>query len=189
MKKLFLFAGIAFFGLPLMPQVVEAQGRSRPHIEIEVDPLAYILNGYSLHTALAYPKMRFNLGVVGLKQPDFFLDNDAFTVYTTELDLKADYLFGKTKGWFAGLQFTYGKDRIGLKEDNYRENVWGATIGIRGGYRIMVGKANSQYKGFYISPWLAWLYTPVARTIKRKGETYTQPRWFPFPAIHLGWRF
>lgn len=193
MKKLFLhylYSCICLTGLAvLIAPASHAQEITRPHLELEADPLAYILNGYSLHLALSYPKMRYSIGIVGIKQPDFFLDNKAFTVYTSEFDFKTDYLFGVVRGFFAGIQLTYGRDRIGLTNEKYRENLWGMTVGIRGGYRFMFGHADKQYKGFYITPWIAWLYTPDAKTVQRGSENYRQPRWFPFPAVHLGWRF
>lgn len=193
MKKVYLFCvsiSLCFISLTILNVAdVQAQEDNHPHLEIEVDPLAYILKGYSFHSALIFSRMRYSFGIVGIKQPDFFLNNDAFSVYTTELDFKTDYLFSGIKGFFAGVQLTYGKDKVGLTDEKHREDIWSATMGIRVGYRLMFGKRENQYKGFYISPWLAWLYTPDAKTVQRGREMYRQPKWFPFPALHLGWRF
>jgi len=166
-----------------------AQEKEAARLEVEVDPLAYVLNGYSVHLGVTYGKFRSSVGTFRIKQPSFQLDNEAFSVYSSGFDLKTDYLFGKTKGFHAGIQLTYGKDKIGLKESADRENLWGLNIGARGGYRFMFGKAENKYKGFYINPWLALIYSTNAKTISKGGEEYKQPSAFIFPAVHIGWRF
>lgn len=171
------------------PIGVSAQERDQPRFEMEVDPLAYLLNGYSLHTAVTYSGFRSSLGIYGIQPPDFFLPNDAFSVYTSGVDLKTDYLFGDIKGFYAGLQLTYSKDRIGLKESDFREDLWGLNIGMRMGYRFMFGKKENQYKGLYLTPWIALMYNPSADTVQHQTEEYRQAPWVPFPTIHLGWRF
>lgn len=166
-----------------------AQEKEAVRLEVEADPLAYILNGYSVHVGITYGKFRSSIGTFGIKQPSFQLDNDAFSVYSSGFDAKTDYLFGKTKGFHTGIQLTYGKDKIGLKGSEDKENLWGLNIGIRGGYRFMFGKAENKYKGFYINPWAALIYSTNAKTISKGGETYKQPSISLFPAVHVGWRF
>ncbi|MNL06243.1 hypothetical protein D3C87_1268750 [compost metagenome] len=166
-----------------------AQEKEQARLEVEVDPLAYVLSGYSVHVGLTYGKFRSSVGTYGIKQPSFQLDNDAFTVYSSGFDLKTDYLFGKTKGFHAGIQLSYGKDKIGLKGSADKENLWGLSIGARGGYRFMFGKAENKYKGFYINPWAALICPTNAKTINKGGEEYKQPAVFIFPAVHVGWRF
>ena len=168
---------------------VWAQAGDRPSLEMEVDPLAYLLNGYSLHTAVTYSAFRSSIGIYGIKTPGFLLPNDAFLVYTSGVDLKTDYFFRDLKGFYTGLQLTYSKDRVGLKESNYREDLWGLNIGIRTGYRFMFGKRENQYKGLYLTPWIALMYNPSAKTVQHRNQQYQQASWVPFPTIHIGWRF
>ena len=166
-----------------------AQEKEIARLEVEADPLAYVLNGYSVHVGITYGKFRSSIGTFGIKQPSFQLDNEAFSVYSSGFDLKTDYLFGKTKGFHAGLQLTYGKDKIGLKGSADKENLWGLNIGARGGYRFMFGKAENKYRGFYINPWAALIYSANAKTINRGAEAYKQSSVSIFPAVHVGWRF
>ena len=173
----------------LKPFSVLSQEMERPRFEIEVDPLAYLLNGYSLHAAATYSGFRSSIGIYGIKPPEFFLPNDAFSVYTSGVDLKTDYLFGDIKGFYTGLQLTYSKDRIGLKEADYKEDIWGLNIGVRTGYRFMFGKRENQYKGLYITPWIALMYSPSAKTVQHSNQEYRQASWVPFPTVHVGWRF
>ncbi|QNL48104.1 hypothetical protein H8S90_14950 [Olivibacter sp. SDN3] len=187
----FLYGCISLYIMMLMmiPFYGSAQERVRPRFEIETDPLAFLLQGYSAHAAVTYSGFRSSIGVYGIKSPDFLKSNDAFYVYTSGFDFKTDYLFGSVKGFYAGVQFTYSKDRIGLRDAAYREDLWGLNIGLRGGYRFMFGKPENQYRGFYITPWVALLYNPSANTVWHGSEEYEQASWVPFPTLHLGWRF
>jgi hypothetical protein len=163
-----------------------AQEKEAARLEVEADPLAYILNGYSVHLGVTYGNFRSSIGTFGIKQPSFQLDNDAFSVYFSGFDLKTDYLFGKTKGFHVGLQLTYGKDEIGLKGSSDHEDLWGLNIGARGGYRFMFGKAENKYRGFYLNPWATLIYSANAKTISKGTEAYKQSSVSIFPAVHVG---
>ncbi|WP_028295605.1 hypothetical protein [Olivibacter sitiensis] len=160
-----------------------------PRVEVEADPLAYVFKGYSIHTAVTYSGFRSSVGVFGIEPPKFFLENKAFSVFTSGFDVKTDYLFGSIKGFYAGLQLTYSKERVGLKDAEYRESIWGLNIGVRTGYRFLFGKAENNYKGFYLTPWIALMYAPDAKTIQHGTQEYQQSSWAPFPTVHVGWRF
>ncbi|WPR77383.1 hypothetical protein [Algoriphagus sp. NG3] len=174
----------------LAPYKVVSQTTSQPRLEVESDPLAFVFNGYSLHTAITYSGFRTSLGVFAIETPDFLLQNDAFSVYTSGYDVKTDYLFGESSGFFTGIQLSYTTDKIELKysEEN-SDKLRSLNIGFRAGYRFMFGKIENNYKGFYISPWVALLYNPSAKTIWQDSQEYKQASWVPFPTIHLGWRF
>lgn len=166
-----------------------AQQKTPAQFEIEVDPLAYILKGYSLHAAITYGSFRSSAGVFAIEQPSFFIDNDAFSVYSSGFDIKTDYLFGKINGWHSGVQVTYGRENVTLKETQQEQEVWGLSIGIRGGYRFMFGKAANHWSGLYINPWVAFIYSPDPVTITNGSQQYQQSSFSPFPAVHIGWRF
>ncbi len=178
---LFLFCLLTF--------QTKAQQKTLARLEIEVDPLAYILNGYSLHAGTTYGSFRSSVGIFAIEQPAFFVNNDAFSVYSSGFDLKTDYLFGKINGWHSGLQLTYGKENVELKATQEEEELWGLSIGIRGGYRFMFGKTENQSRGFYINPWVALIYSPNPATITNGDQQYHQSSFSPFPAVHVGWRF
>lgn len=167
-----------------------SQNTDKPHFEVESDPLAFVFNGYSLHAAITYSSFRTSLGVFAIETPDFLLQNEVFIVKTSGYDIKTDYLFGDSKGFFAGLQLTYTTDKIELKEEKGNiDKLKSLNIGIRAGYRFMFGRKENNYKGFYISPWVALLYNPSAKTVSQGSEEYKQASWVPFPTVHLGWRF
>jgi hypothetical protein len=168
----------------------QAQDREQAHFEMESDPLAFIFQGYSLHTAITYAGFRSSIGVFAIQPPDFLIQDDAFSVYTSGYDFKTDYLFGDIKGFYAGLQLTYSKDRVGLKNEQAgKENLRGLNVGVRAGYRFMFGKRENQFKGLYFTPWVALMYNPNPKAAQLGNEVYRQASWVPFPTVHLGWRF
>lgn len=165
------------------------QENTRVRLEVETDPLSYLFKGYSAHVAVTYSGFRTSVGAYAIMPPGFLKDNDAFDVYTSGFDIKTDYLFGDIGGFYTGIQVTYSKDQIGLKESAYTQDLWGLNVGIRGGYRFMFGKRENRYKGLYVTPWVALMYNPSAKTAQHGNETYKQASWVPFPTFHLGWRF
>lgn len=189
-REFFSHHRIIFFMICIVtPFCGQAQKNPRPSFEIETDPLAYLLQGYSVHVAVTYGGFRTSVGTYGIKPPDFLKSNDSFYVFTSGFDFKTDYMFGDVKGFYAGIQATYAKDHIGFKDASYREDLWGLNIGIRGGYRFLFGKPENQYSGFYITPWVALMYNPSRKTVQHGNEEYKQAAWVPFPTLHLGWRF
>ena len=163
--------------------------RSGNRIEIEADPIAYIFRGYSFHLGYTMGHLRFDAGVFGIKQPDFALENDLFSVYSSGVGIKIDYLIKRNKGLFIGLQSDYGTDKTGLKSSSTKVNSDGVTLGLRTGYRFMFGKKENQCKGLYLVPWIALIHSPDPVTINESAHEYIQRQWSVFPTIHLGYRF
>lgn len=192
-KKISLFYActcVCLMSITLSPLHVLSQNKEQPRFEIETDPLAYIFRGYSLHTAVTYSGFRSSIGIFAIDPPKFLLQNDAFSVYTSGFDFKTDYLFGDIKGFYAGLQLTYSKDRIELRDgQGEKDKLSRLNIGVRAGYRFMFGKRENQYKGLYITPWVALMYNPSVKTIQQGTQEYRQASWVPFPTLHIGWRF
>jgi hypothetical protein len=158
MKKkkslLYIYACICLMSATILsPYGAASQTTERPRFEIESDPLAFIFSGYSLHAAITYSGFRSSLGIFAIESPEFLLQNDAFSVYTSGYDFKTDYLFGELKGFYTGIQLTYTKDEIELKEgESVTDKLRGLNIGLRAGYRFMFGKKEKQYQGFYLTP-------------------------------------
>jgi hypothetical protein len=165
------------------------RGNAPNRFELEADPIAFILNGYSFHVGYTMGHIRLDAGVFGIRQPDFALQNKLFSVFSSGAGIKADYLLRKNRGLFFGLQSDYGTDKIGLKSHENTRSVSGATVGLRTGYRFMFGKKANQYKGLYLVPWIALINSPNPHVIRDNGHEYAQPRWSVFPTVHLGYRF
>ncbi|MCF0041291.1 hypothetical protein [Dyadobacter fanqingshengii] len=162
---------------------------SANRFELEADPIAYILNGYSFHVGYTLGHVRFDAGVFGIKQPKFALENEQFSVKSSGFGIKADYLFRANKGFFLGLQSDYGTDRMGLKNTAVRQEAESIMLGLRTGYRFMFGKKENQYKGLYLVPWVALINTLDPADIMENDQRYEQKKWSLFPTVHLGYRF
>ncbi|PWS26121.1 hypothetical protein DHW03_15095 [Pedobacter yonginense] len=168
---------------------LKAQQKSKPHFEIEVDPIAYIFNGYSVHIGYQINKLRFDAGFFGIDQPDFVTRNEIFKDRSQGFGIKADYFFKPRKGFFAGIQADYSTDKIIKKDTKTSVISKGVVAGLRGGYRFTFTGVEKDRTGFYFSPWLAVLYTPNAKDIKIEGETFKRPKISLFPTVHFGYSF
>lgn len=162
---------------------------SPDRLEVEADPIAFILNGYSFHAGYTMGHLRFDAGIFGIKQPGFALENKLFSVFSSGGGVKVDYLLRPNRGLFVGLQSDYVTDKIGLKSGEATESVSGVTLGLRTGYRFMFGKKENQFKGFYLVPWVGLIRSLNPSVVTQSGNTYSQSQWSVFPTIHLGYRF
>lgn len=168
---------------------LKAQPPAPGHFEVEADPIAFSLNGYSIHAGYQYKHIRFDAGMFAIDEPSFFMDNRHFNDRSSGFGLKMDYIMNREKGIIFGVQADYDTDKLRLKSDGLSSSNSGVTAGIRTGYRIMFGKRQNEYKGLYLMPWIAFLYSPAARTVVLRNETYKEPKFSPFPTVHIGYRF
>src|SRR5699024_3737845 len=76
-------------------------------VEVEVDPIAYALNGYSGHIAYGFDPLRISLGGFGADQPEFFHGNEGWKARSRGITMKVDYLLQKQAGYYVGLDATY----------------------------------------------------------------------------------
>jgi hypothetical protein len=76
MKKAIITMMLVSLSLVLLAQENERKSR----FELEIDPIAYVLNGYSVHGIYVFNKTRFDIGVFGIEQPEGFDGNDGFKV-------------------------------------------------------------------------------------------------------------
>ncbi|MFO0658259.1 MAG: hypothetical protein U0165_00270 [Polyangiaceae bacterium] len=62
------------------------------HADFEVDPTAYVLDGYSLHVGLGQGRFRLDLGAFAMKVPGAIHGNKASTSRSTALAREASLL-------------------------------------------------------------------------------------------------
>lgn len=151
--------------------------------DIEVDPIAYGLNGYSLHAGFGNNYFRFDLGLFGLEIPESSLSNENYEVDFTGYGIKLDYLFGRYEGLFVGLQantldYTYTLTTTGTKEERRQK-----TFGPRVGYRFLLGP------NLTLTPWMEAAIDLDHDDVVIDGERYENELITFFPTVHLGWRF
>jgi len=154
--------------------------------DVETDPLAYILDGYSLHVGYSKNKSRWNVGFVGFEYPENFNDNAGITARTNGLSLKWDYISPKLKGFYVGLQSDLSRLKLTSIDDNTQvKTLFQATFGLRAGYRLMFGSEN----GFYLNAWAANIFNTKSDDVVVGNTAYEIPAYVIFPTVHLGWKF
>lgn len=163
-----------------IPFTVQAEER----IFVEIDPLAYALNGYSLHGGVEMDEFRFQIGVFGLDIPEMASNNANYKIRQTGYGFKIDYFGERSDGAFIGIEYGATEAAYKLASANFTENRPANLAGIRVGYKYI-----NDY-GFYVMPWVGIDknlsdITPVNPT----GERYNVSEYLIFPTVHIGVQF
>lgn len=157
-------------------------------IEIEVDPLAYLLNGYSVHGVYNHDHLRFDLGIFGIEQPAAVTGKKDFRVMTRGFGLKANYLIARVNGAYAGVDFGYAANEVTLKETGDRDTGHNLSAGVHVGYRFFLFPRRDNFlKGIYLTPWAGISYNHVYDRVKLGN--YEEGNIGYFATFHLGYRF
>jgi len=168
----------------------------KDHFELEADPIAYILHGYSVHLGYQSGHLRWDLGAYGAEEPSFFSGYDNFKIRSNGVGIKMDYLFHKRKGLLLGIESDISKEKVSSKSNDASvegidsKTFTNVSVAMRVGYRIMLGKKDNDYRGFYIFPWVSFLsfnLNPQSAIIK--GSSYEQKTLSFFPTVHVGYSF
>ena len=186
MKKLFtllMFLSIATTRLC-------AQNEKANSLGIEIDPIAYILKGYSIHGVYQpIGKWSFDAGIFGIEEPEFYLDNNRFTVSHKGFGAKVHYhLRENTKGFYVGLGSDYARTKAVLKENKAAASGDAWNAGFHAGYRFFMFKNNGG-KGLYLTPWVSLNYQLLSDKLNFEQADFKQNKLSVFPTVHVGYRF
>ena len=180
---------IVFISCSLTYSLTAGEKNKSGRIELEVDPIAYILNGYSLHVIYVKNKIRTDLGVFGILQPEGFGGNKGFIVKTQGTGLKVNYLLNKTQTWFAGVGLGYSGNNIEVQETKESQTQKLLGVGIHVGYRwYPVRKSEKAYKNIYLAPWSSIDYNMVLNDVNFENHQYKQKPISFFPTLHIGYK-
>lgn len=152
--------------------------------EVEVDPFAYALNGYSLHVARVIGSTRLNVGVFGADLPRAFHGNDGWSVSMRGAGVKWDYVGRDPDGLFVGLDGGYMRNRYTRDALGRAAERGVVGLGVRGGYRLPIGRS-----GLYLAPWVGVSYNFGGDEVELEGERFDRKPVEVFPTVHIGWRF
>lgn len=185
--KVTVFVMLFTFGLTISMFAQEKPNVNR--FELEIDPIAYILKGYSFHGIYVHNKIRTDLGVFGILQPEGFGGNDGFQVKTQGVGVKMNYLLNKSESWFAGVGFGYANNNIELIETSESQSQKTLGIGIHLGYRwFPLIKSEKFYKNLYLAPWCSIDYNWALNDVNFVNHPYKQKPVSFFPTIHIGYK-
>jgi hypothetical protein len=155
-------------------------------VHVEIDPIAFALDGFSLHVGQSVRRVRGDAGIFGIDVPKSFEANSGWTTRARGAGLKLDFVSAESDSWFAGIVSNVTHAEHTLQRTSHTVRDTQLTFGPRLGYRWFPSGAASS---FYLSPWVSADYAPNARALTVDGATYVPSRWQLFPTVHLGWRF
>jgi len=164
----------------LASSVMQAQSKW----DIEIDPLAYILKGFSVHAGYEHKKLRYDLGIFGLEEPEALHKNENFRHRGIGAGVKADYLFKSYKGIFTGISVSSARHTYTYLPDHTDVERFEVSSSLRVGYRFMIGKH------FTIVPWgdIGYILNKPA-PVTVSNETFHTDREKYFLTVHFGWKF
>ena len=172
-----LFAFLVLSGL-----FFSAKANEKLSFEIEVDPIAYMLKGYSLHGIYILEQTKIDLGIFGLELPSTS-PNKEFTVTFKGFGFKYDYFGNSIEGFFTGIQASMAWVDVSLNNSSAEASRTVYNLGIRSGYRWSWGH-------FFVSPWMSVDYNILPEdNINLEGKKYEHQPFTIFPTVHLGYSF
>lgn len=188
MKKVLLL-----LSAPARITAVQAQtsAPSRPRTwEVEVDPIAYLLKGYSVHGIYQPGRWRFDAGLFGIRAPESFHGNKGYTSDMRGYGLNAHYLIRGAKGLYTGVGTGHSRIIARHRDTGATDTGHSVGVGAEVGYRIFLQKReDGSPTGFYLSPWVSVNYDVHYDKIRFADLAYKQSNWGFFPTVHVGYRF
>jgi hypothetical protein len=154
-------------------------------VDIEIDPIAYVASGYSLHVGLTDGRYRLDLGAFAADLPEFVHGNEGFDMGFHGFGTKFDvFLFDDEQlGPFAGVELALNKRTVVDRETQIAGSTRFVQTGLRVGWRIGLPA------DFFVVPWVGLGYAFDTEDELVGGRTFEQSEIVVFPTIHLGYRF
>jgi len=173
---------LIFFVLPLY---LIAQETKQSAWDIDIDPLAYLLNGYSVHLGYEASNIRYDIGVFGLTVPEWSHGKENFEHLFNGFGMKADYLFDDFGGLFLGSSFSVGFHEYKHLPSSKSISQTHYSLSGRTGYRFFIGDH------FMISPWFSVGYQlNDTKQIVIENEPFKEKSKIRyFLTVHVGWKF
>jgi hypothetical protein len=152
------------------------------HVDVEIDPTAFVFAGHSLHVGLGRGRFRIDLGAFAMRIPHAVDGNEGFTRSFSGFGAKLQYfLFDEARGGFVGVDAGVASSLIERDGTQMASNTTQFIVGANVGWRWRITDR--------LSTWISLDRNVNARDIVLDSATYKASRWTVFPAIHLGYRF
>ncbi|MEX0685497.1 MAG: hypothetical protein WD267_11105 [Balneolales bacterium] len=147
---------------------IKAQSSTSRAFDVEIDPIAYIANGFSVHGGYLTGAWRYDVGIFGLELPEWVHGNEEFTASFIGAGWKIDrFLKGIPDGLFVGAEGGLIRLDVTHKPSELERDRIQYSLGVRGGYRWNTGLGN-----LYVTPWLGLGFTLNAEDITINGDTF-----------------
>jgi hypothetical protein len=154
------------------------------HLDLEVDPTAYLMSGYSLHAGVGWRRLRVDLGAYAMDVPGFLHGNDGFDASFAGAGAKLQYFpLAAQRGLFVDVGFGVSRREVVRADTGATASDVVTSLGASAGYRFGLPY------GFYATPWAGINVDLDHRELTVDGRTFAMSRVTPFAAIHVGYRF
>jgi hypothetical protein len=168
----------------LHPKEQPASEGKLSHFDVEIDPIAYVARGHSLHLGFRVSRLRFDVGSFSLVVPEFVHGQPAFENQAGGYGLKADvYLLEPGSGPFVGAEGAWFEQEIIDLRSQERREVSSYIAGGRVGWELPLGA------GFFVRPWVGLSYRFGNDVVRLPGGTFRQSPYGVFPTVHVGYVF
>jgi len=157
---------------------------AKPRLDVELDPLAFALNGFSVHAGLRVRHFRFDVGAFGAELPAFMLSDDAFSSRFSGFGVKFDYhLRDRVGGPFVGLSAGRVINTVIHEPSGLAQSRAVHEVSARVGYEFDL------VWGLYVVPWVSVGASFGSREVTVDDDTLeARGPITVFPTVHLGYR-
>lgn len=150
-------------------------------LDVEIDPIAYLASGYSLHVGFERSRYRLDLGAFAAELPEPIHGNEGFDVRYGGFGAKLDIFLDRDRsGAFAGIE----AGRIDVDVVDRATQMLEATsrfqAGLRAGWRIALPS------DFYVTPWIGVGYAVGAGDRMVANRMFRDSPIVVFPTVHFG---
>lgn len=164
--------------------VSRAQQQGR-HLEVKVEPVAYVLGGAGGHVGYQVGAWTYSLEGFGLEIPESLHGNDGFEASLLGAELHAERFLGESgRGFYAGPEVGVTRLVVTHRLSGKTERRVRFSIGVRGGYRWYSGLGD-----LYLTPTVGLGYTLNGEAIDIENETFDGGPVTPWGTVGIGWSF
>ena len=171
--------------------------RYSSRLSLEIDPVTFLLKGYSLHARyqpMFSERLLIGVGTYALDLPDAIVDfNKENRDMGWEARIRSAYfLYGEfypgnaNHGWFIGEQIGFQSYKVSNETEVSGTTSFNTIL-----LMTYAGYSWHPYKGsFYIKPWIGLGFTEKIDGINQVGGLkYEVGPFFPFFTFHVGYTF
>lgn len=163
---------------------VATPAAAAPEVDVEIDPLAYALGGYSLHAGLNWDHLRLDLGAFAMDLPSWVHGNEGFDASFDGFGAKLQvFAYADGSGPFAGVSGGWARALVRRSGTDLARRDGHLTLGAQIGWRFDLPA------GFYATPWLGVDYTLGSEDVELGDARFESQALQLFPTVHLGYRF
>ncbi|MCB9564478.1 MAG: hypothetical protein H6709_17620 [Kofleriaceae bacterium] len=152
------------------------------HLDLEVDPTAYVFGGFSVHLGLGWGHLRLDLGAYGMDVPRWFHGNDGFDAHFDGAGAKLQWFpRAAQRGAFVDVSTGWVRQHVARGGASARNDALG--VGVDAGWRFALPA------DFYVTPWAGVGYQLGADDVMLDGHTFHNRAITVFAAVHVGYSF